>query len=77
MVHRRSEVARARREARRLVLREAYWDRKRGEAVSLREVKTIGVVGGEVLYDVRGVISPSVAEDPYLEGYLWLRGKVP
>lgn len=60
MVHRRSEFAARLREARRLVLREAYWDRERGESVSVREMKSIGVVRGEVLYDVRGFVSPSI-----------------
>ena len=53
-----------RREARRVVLRDAYWDRERGESVATRDVKVVGVLRGEVLYDVRGYVSPSV--DPEL-----------
>lgn len=75
MVHVRSDFARLRREARRMVLREAYWDRERGECVSRREMRPIDVERGEVLYDVRGFISPSISRDPYYESYLWLRVK--
>ena len=32
-----------------------------------------GVSRGEVLYTGRGFISPSIAQDPYLEAYCWLR----
>lgn len=63
MVNRRSDYAEHRREARRQVLREAYWDREKGECVSVREMKPIGVVRGEVLYDARGFVSPSIAPD--------------
>jgi len=64
MAHKRSYYACLRREARRQVLREAYWDRERGECVSLREMPPIRVVRGEVLYDVRGFVSPSISQDP-------------
>ncbi len=60
LVHRRSEFAVRLREARRMVLREAYWDRVRGESVSVREMRPLGVARGEVLYDVRGFVSPSI-----------------
>ncbi len=60
LVHRRSECAALRREARRLVLREGFWDGWRGECVAVRDVGVLGVVRGEVLYDVRGFVSSSV-----------------
>lgn len=67
MVHRRSESAKIRREQRRLTIREAYWDRNKGEAVALRDAAIIHVVSGEVLYDVRGFVSPALEEKPRSE----------
>lgn len=75
VVHRRSDYARLCREARRQVLREAYWDKDRGECVSRGEMRPLGVVRGEVLYDVRGFISPSISQNPTCESCLWLRLK--
>jgi hypothetical protein len=73
MPHKRSRSSLERREARRRALREAFWDRERMEAVSLTSYPEVSVSQGEVLYTGRGFISPSIALDPYMEAYCWLR----
>jgi len=73
MPHRRRVASRLRREARRLALDQAFWDRERGEGVSLWRVEVLGVEEGEVLYSLGGYVSPSVSSDPHRESYVWLK----
>jgi len=73
MPHKRSRSSQERREARKRALRDAFWDRERMEAVSLASYPEATVSQGEVLYTGRGFISPSIALDPYIEAYCWLR----
>ena len=54
-------------------MQEAFWDRERMEAVSLTSYPEVAVSQGEVLYTGQGFISPSIALDPYIEAYCWLR----
>jgi len=77
MPHRRSQSSQKRREIQRQILREAFWDRERAEAVSLRSYPEAAVSQGEVLYTRQGFISPSIALDPYMEAYCWLQAMSP
>ncbi len=64
MTHRgkRSPSSLKRREAKKLAKAEAYWDRERHESVALKKIDILGIIRGEVLYDSRGYISPSIEE---------------
>lgn len=73
MPHKRSITSKLEREARKLALNEAFWDRERRESVSLKPIKVVGIEEGEVLYNLEGYVSPSISPDPYHESYLWLK----
>jgi len=63
MPHKRGLRSLEKREARWLAVRTAYWDRERKEAIALEDLEVIKVVRGEVLYDRRGFLSPSLKVD--------------
>ena len=73
MPHKRGIANRLKREARRQALDQAFWDKERGESVSLSRMTVLGVEEGEVLYSLGGYVSPSISWDPYHESLVWLK----
>jgi hypothetical protein len=63
MPHKRSSYATLKRRIRKTVLRGAYWDKRQGECISMMDAEILGIIRGEVLYDSRGHLSPSLHED--------------
>jgi hypothetical protein len=63
MPHKRSSHAILKRRIRKIVLRASYWDKKRGECISMIDAEILGIIRGEVLHDSRGHLSPSLHED--------------
>jgi len=63
MPHKRSSQARLKRMIRNNVLRKAYWDKRLGECISMIDARTLKIIKGEVLYDSRSYISPSLEEE--------------
>lgn len=51
----------------------AFWDRERGESISMERVEVLGVEEGEVLYSLGGYVSPSISSDSYRESFVWLK----
>ena len=45
---------------RRRLLREAFWDKHRAELVAVHDYPFYGVMRGEVLFDRRGYVNPSL-----------------
>jgi len=46
----------------RRLLNEAYWDRQRAELVAVHDYPFYNVARGEVLFDRRGYVNPSLEE---------------
>jgi len=45
---------------RRRLLRESFWDRHRAELVAVHDYPFYGITKGEVLFDRRGYVNPSL-----------------
>jgi len=55
-----------------LAVRESLWDRERAELVSLRGYPAVNIARGEVLFDKRGYVSPSIEKKLTAKGKRWL-----
>ncbi|MEM2578527.1 MAG: hypothetical protein QXV88_06575 [Candidatus Bathyarchaeia archaeon] len=45
---------------RRLMLNEAFWDRRAAELIAVKDYPSLNVFRGEVLFDRRGYVNPSL-----------------
>ena len=48
---------------RKRLLREAFWDRQRAELVAVDDYPLYGISKGEVLFDQKGYVNPSLMRD--------------
>ena len=61
---RRDLVRLALRLERRRLIRESYWDREKAELIAVHDYPFCDVNQGEVLFDKRGYINPSLGRRP-------------